>query len=285
MTTRRIQGAGVKLALREWGQAGNPLLVLVHGYPDNHAVWNRVAPALADRFHVVAYDVRGAGASDRPAETAAYRLDRLAADLRCVVEAAGNPRQFHLAAHDWGSIQSWEAVTDPEFSGRILSFTSISGPCLDHMGALIRGRMSMLRRISQGLRSLYIPAMHIPGAPAAWEHVLSRAWPWMLVNREGIPRKHHGPQESLAADGRYGMNLYRANMFERLTSPRERRTEVPVQLLLLLRDNYVKPESMEGIETWVPNLTRRELDAGHWALLSHPDEVATAVRDFAILNT
>ena len=51
----------------------------------------------------------------------------------------------HLVGHDWGSLQGWEAVTTDHMAGRIASFTSMSGPCLDHAGWWIRDRLSSLR--------------------------------------------------------------------------------------------------------------------------------------------
>lgn len=66
-----------------------------------------------------------------------------------------------------------------------------------------------------------------------------------------------------------------------LRNPRERHTEVPVQLITLRRDHYVSPFLSEGLERWVPRLTRRELNATHWsALLEQGPVVAGLVREF-----
>jgi pimeloyl-ACP methyl ester carboxylesterase len=56
-----VQSGRVRLAASAWGDPAHPVVVLVHGYPDNSDVWHGVAHALAARFHVIAYDVRGAG--------------------------------------------------------------------------------------------------------------------------------------------------------------------------------------------------------------------------------
>jgi hypothetical protein len=72
---------GVRLAVQEHGDRANPTLVAVHGYPDNHTVWDGLVPLLSDRLHVVTYDVRGAGGSDRPAARSAYRIEQLVQDL------------------------------------------------------------------------------------------------------------------------------------------------------------------------------------------------------------
>ncbi|MCP5793027.1 alpha/beta fold hydrolase, partial [Klebsiella pneumoniae] len=87
---------------------------------------------LINDFYIVTYDVRGAGLSSIPKRIRNYRLERLSLDLQEVVDELLPNRQFHMAAHDWGSIQSWESVTEPKFKGRLLSYTTISGPCLDH---------------------------------------------------------------------------------------------------------------------------------------------------------
>ncbi len=58
----------VRLAVYEQGNpaARDPPLVLVHGWPDTHDLWRHVIPHLADRFRIVSYDTRGAGASTSP---------------------------------------------------------------------------------------------------------------------------------------------------------------------------------------------------------------------------
>ena len=63
---RRVRTGGVELCVAELGEPGQPTVVLVHGYPDSKEVWAQVAARLADRFHVVLYDVRGHGRSTAP---------------------------------------------------------------------------------------------------------------------------------------------------------------------------------------------------------------------------
>ena len=85
------------------GGSGPPLLLL-HGYPQTHAMWHRVAPALAERHTVVCTDLRGYGDSGRPAsdaEHAAYSKRASAQDMVEVMAALGHKR-FMLAGHDRG---------------------------------------------------------------------------------------------------------------------------------------------------------------------------------------
>ena len=139
MTTRLPASDGVELAVYERGDPARPTIVAVHGYPDDHAVWDGVADLLADRFHVVTYDVRGAGASGRPASTAGYRIAQLVDDLAVVLDAVGPEAPVHLLGHDWGSVQCWAALPDARLAGRIATYTSISGPALDYAAVWLRG--------------------------------------------------------------------------------------------------------------------------------------------------
>ena len=61
---RRVAAGGVTLAVREQGPPGAVPVLLLHGYPDSSEVWNAAADSLAEDFHVIRYDVRGAGASE-----------------------------------------------------------------------------------------------------------------------------------------------------------------------------------------------------------------------------
>src|SRR3954447_14444543 len=109
---------GVRIAVHESGRPDGPVLVAVHGYPDNHHVWDGVATELADDVRFVAYDVRGAGDSDKPSGRAAYRMERLRDDLAAVLDLVSPDAPVHLLGHDWGSIQLWDPVSEPRFAGR-----------------------------------------------------------------------------------------------------------------------------------------------------------------------
>jgi haloacetate dehalogenase len=99
---RVIDVAGSAVALSTAG-AGPPLLLL-HGYPQTRACWHRVAPELAERFTVVAADLRGYGGSAKPPGGpghADYSKRAMAADLVGAMAALGH-RRFAVAGHDRG---------------------------------------------------------------------------------------------------------------------------------------------------------------------------------------
>lgn len=281
----RVSSGGVGLFVHCRGDSGKPAVVLVHGYPDCSEVWSPVAELLAAHHYVITYDVRGAGRSDAPPNRADYTLDKLADDLKAVTDAVCRDRPFHLIAHDWGSIQSWESVTAEHMQTRIASYTTISGPCLDHIGLWMRRRWlrptpkNLAQLLSQLTHSWYIYMFHLPWlAPLVWKHVLGRRWHLMLHQLEGV---RVPPSPTQAADGRQGIQLYRANIFQRLMSPRERYASMPVQIIVPLQDKYVRPHLTDELQGWAPKLWRRELAAGHWALLlNRPALLASHIREF-----
>jgi NAD(P)-dependent dehydrogenase (short-subunit alcohol dehydrogenase family)/pimeloyl-ACP methyl ester carboxylesterase len=272
----KVRGADVDLAVFERGDPGDPTVLLMHGYPDTHAVWDEVAELLADRFHVVTYDVRGAGISDHPNGRENYTYELLMADLRAVLDAVSPGEPVHLVGHDWGSIQSWEAVcTMPQ---RFASFTSMGGPCLDHVADWMRRNSLSPKALDQLLRSWYMLAFQMPMLPElAWTSQSSRRFGEFLERREGIePRPGH-PAHTLPEDGRDGVNLYRANVPERMARPQLRRTDVPTQVIVPTKDKFVSPHLVGGLQRWVPDLKLRPLPAGHWIPRTHPALVAKAV--------
>lgn len=271
------------LQLYSWGSPEKPVVILVHGYPDTHAIWTKVAEDLARDHYVWAFDVRGAGASSAPSATKSYRLSEFTADLRAVIDQVSPGRPVHLVGHDWGSIHSWESVTSEEFKGRIASFTSISGPCLDHAAHWIRAQLrrptlSNLRKlVLQLVRSWYVMAFHLPAAGLAWRMGLARLWPRVLWWTERV-KAEASPTQS--ADGYRGVAMYRANFVRALLFPRERVAQAPVQIIAPMHDRYVSPALSEQLTQWAPQLWRREVQAGHWLPLKNPGLVAAYVREF-----
>src|SRR5882757_6338544 len=94
--THLVARDGVELAVYATGDPSRTTVIAVHGYPDNHTVWDGVVDELAGRYHVATYDVRGAGRSGAPATREGYLLDQLADDLADVADAVSPGRPVHL---------------------------------------------------------------------------------------------------------------------------------------------------------------------------------------------
>jgi pimeloyl-ACP methyl ester carboxylesterase len=267
---RRVTSSdGVTLAVYEQGDPTAPTIVAIHGYPDNHSVWDAVVPLLADRFHVVTYDVRGAGSSDKPRVRSAYRYARLTDDLAAVLDAVSPDAPVHLLAHDWGSIQVWPAL--PQLPGRIATFTSISGPSLEYGGIWLRKvREHPRASLRQMGHSYYLALFQLPGLP---ELVVRSA----VADRKLRAAGHTGASVD---DRVHGVMLYRANAFGAVRRPRPRPVAVPVQLIVPESDPFVTPQIAVGAaEPWVPDLTVHRVAGGHWIVTEQPELVAELTAD------
>ncbi|MFI8290316.1 SDR family oxidoreductase [Streptomyces sp. NPDC085614] len=289
---RWVRTGGIELCVAELGDASRPTVLLVHGYPDSKEVWSEVAGRLAERFHVVLYDVRGHGRSTAPAPLrGGFTLEKLTDDFLAVADAVSPDRPVHLVGHDWGSVQSWEFVTVPRTEGRIASFTSMSGPSLDHFGHWIKQRIARPtpRRIGQllgqGAKSWYVYMLHTPVLPElAWRGPLGRQWPRILQRIEKVPAGDY-PTPSLPSDAAHGAWLYRDNVRARLNRPRaDAYAHAPVQLITPTGDAFLSERLYDDLAGWAPDLTRRSLPAKHWVPRTRPDQLASWITEFVHRN-
>ena len=102
----------VQIAFRRVG-VGSPLLLL-HGFPQTHAIWHRVAPQLSSRFSLVMPDLRGYGDSSKPpttADHAPYSKRAMASDVDALMQALGH-RQYFVCGHDRGGRVSHRLALD-----------------------------------------------------------------------------------------------------------------------------------------------------------------------------
>lgn len=264
----------------------------MHGYPDHQGVWDAVIPHLLPHADVLTYDVRGVGRSQAPASRAGYRLEHLRADLDAVVDTASTRAgDVHLLAHDWGSIQAWQGVTADGPASRVESFTSISGPCLDHVlrwyarSLTAPGgtgeRLSRAGTLGRQLASsLYIPFFRVP--PLAEGAIRSGVLPRFLAwAGEAVEALSGGTYIRSTRELVGGLEWYRANIAARHDATEStngpRRTDVPTLVVVPTRDPYVRSAMATCGEPFTARFTTRSLEAGHWVILSHPQQVAQLV--------
>jgi pimeloyl-ACP methyl ester carboxylesterase len=286
LTRRTVRNGEIDLAVFEAGDAAAPTVLLVHGWPDTHHLWHAVTDHLVEDFHVVSYDTRGMGETSDPGSVEGFRLPELASDLFAVADAVSPDAPVHVLGHDWGSVQSWEAVCDDRATERIASFTSISGPNIDHLGhwtrrqlgRSLKGTVDVLR---QAASSSYVAFFVSPAAPPAFRKVGSKErWDQFLLTAEGIQPDLKNHAATLEQDMVNGLRYYRANVLRGLGGPRERRTKIPVLQLIAKKDPAIRPANLDESARWTENLEQREVPYGHWVPLSHPEVVAEETARF-----
>jgi NAD(P)-dependent dehydrogenase (short-subunit alcohol dehydrogenase family)/pimeloyl-ACP methyl ester carboxylesterase len=283
---------GVRVAVYEEGNPDGPTVVLVHGFPDSHVLWDGVVPLLAERFRIIRYDNRGVGLTSAPKPVAAYAMARFADDFAAVTAELSPGAPVHVLAHDWGSVGIWEYLKRPGAGDRVVSFTSVSGPSQDQLVEYIFSGLRQpwrprrfARSISQALRLTYMVFFSIPLlAPLMLRAALrSKAVRRNAVDNIADELIQHSP--NLASDAARSVKTYPANYFRSFARRREAPDviNVPVQLIVNTQDKYVRPYGYDETARWVPRLWRRDIRAGHFSPMSHPQVMAAAVHEFADL--
>lgn len=153
---RRVDVGDVVLHVVEAGPPDGHLVLLLHGFPEDWRSWRHQVPALAVAgYRVAAADLRGYGASDRPARVAAYRAVALAGDVAGLVEGLGATRAT-VVGHDWGGVAAYAAaLRHPEVVQRLVV---LNAPFPDPSLPGLRSRR-------QALRFAYAAVFQLPWLP------------------------------------------------------------------------------------------------------------------------
>jgi len=109
---------GVRIHYATLGEG--PLVVMIHGFPDFWYSWRHQMAALADRFQLVAVDLRGYHLSDKPEGIENYSSPLLAGDVEAVIRHFGQEKAI-VVGHDWGGAVAWMfAMSHPEMTDRLV---------------------------------------------------------------------------------------------------------------------------------------------------------------------
>lgn len=283
---RYIQAADVTLSVYEWGKstADRETLVFIHGYPDEAQVWDELASLLKSDFHIVTYDVRGTGLSGKPLSEAGYHMDYLVSDLKEVIQQTSPNQPVHLIGHDLGALQGWAAVLDDKLKDYIKSYTALA-PSVDHVGIWFKENLNskepakMFAAVKQMVSSSYMLFFNIPIIPElSWYLGLSKIWPQVVSQLEGKKIARHPNQ---LKNGIRGLGFYRLNLFKPLLNAQKRYTSVPIHVLSMTKDRFVPQHIVDKQDRWVnSSFTRTDIPLGHWGIASHPDLVATPIRNY-----
>jgi pimeloyl-ACP methyl ester carboxylesterase len=271
----------VRLHYVEAGEG--PLVVLLHGFPEFWYGWRFQIPALAAAgFRVVAPDMRGYNTSSKPPGVAAYDVDRLAVDLRDLIQERG-AQAASVAGHDWGAAVAWiTAMNHPEVVERLAILN------VPHPRRFLRG----LRRPRQLARSWYMFFFQLPWLPEraarAGRWRLFRAWTLGTAARPGafsardIDRYVEAWSQPGAATST--INYYRAifRQSPRRAVARIRVVQAPTLVIWGERDRYLRKELANPDLADVPKLERvvRLPDASHWVQHDEPERVNQLLTEF-----
>ncbi len=278
---------------RPGGVGRRPLMVLLHGFPEFWYSWRHQIPAMAAAgYHVVAPDLRGYNDSSKPRGVGAYRLERLARDVRALIEHFGETEAV-VVGHDWGGIVAFQlAFMRPEV---VRALIVMNAP---HPGAFAQNmRRGWRLNVRQLRRSWYMFFFQIPWLP---EFVLSRGNYRTLASvlRGTAVRKEAFSDEdvrrfqeaaakrgALTAALNYYRALFRSGMGPAILAGQGRvfpLLHMPTLAIWGEEDTALGVELTQGMEEFFagPFEIRYLPDTSHWVQQERPDECNRLLLEF-----
>ncbi|TWD14862.1 pimeloyl-ACP methyl ester carboxylesterase [Streptomyces sp. T12] len=277
----RLPGAdGVELAAAVGG-GGSPV-VLLHGFPQTHLMWRHVAERLAAEHTVICPDLRGYGASDKPAADTSdvYAKRAMAADVVAVAAALGHDR-FALVGHDRGALVAFRAGLDHPDTVTHLGILDVV-PTLDMWNVLHGVPAAVGYHLFLMAQPPGLPEAMIAGSADAFFGSFLDAW---AADPAALPREVRAEYlrasaaavPSIVADYRASAGIDIAH--DRADLDAGAQLAMPVTVVQQDWGARLGYDAAEVWRAWAPDLDHRLTRAGHFMAEEAPDEVAAAIRD------
>lgn len=281
--TRRVDTGAASIHLRIGGSG--PAVLLLHGFPQTHVAWHRVAPRLAERFTVIAPDLRGYGDSRGPTrcddDPLAYSKRSMAADMVAVLDSLGIDAAA-VAGHDRGGRVGYRLALDHPGRVRRLALLDIATTLdtwdgFDRAAALASYHWPLLAQPKP------LPERLIGADPHFYLHHLLDRWagsPGVLapdaVRAYEAAFERPPVIEAHCADYRAGATVDVAH--DRADRAAGRR--LPGPLLVLWAERYLADSPGPAWQRWCDDVRTVALDCGHFIAEEQPTACAAALGDF-----
>jgi pimeloyl-ACP methyl ester carboxylesterase len=278
ITYRTIDVNGLKVFYRESGPSGAPKLLLLHGFPSAGHMFRDLIPQLADRFHVVAPDLPGFGQSGMPnRDSFTYTFEALTDVIEGFTDAVGFGR-YALYVFDYGAPTGFRlAVRRPE---RITAIVTQNGNAYeeglsDGWNPIRAYWREPTQANRDAIRSMLRPETTV------WQYTHGVTDP-SSVSPDGYTLDNHYLARPGADEIQLGLFLdYASNVGLYPAFQEYFRTHRPPLLAIWGRnDPFFLPAGAEAFKRDIPDADVRLLDTGHFALETHADEIAAAIRGF-----
>jgi pimeloyl-ACP methyl ester carboxylesterase len=280
---RRVPVAdGVALSAAVGGNPGGSPVVLLHGFPQTHLMWRHVAARLAADHTVICPDLRGYGASDKPAEAspATYAKRTMADDVVALARALGYER-FALAGHDRGALVAFRAGLDHPGAVTHLACLDVL-PTLDMWDVMHGASAAVGFHLYLMAQPPGLPEVMIAAAPDAFFGHFLDVWSagadaipadvraaYLAASRAAVP--------SIVADYRASAGVDVEH--DRADRDAGHRLRMPVAVLQQDWGAALGFDAAARWRAWAPDLRHATVGCGHFMAEEAPDEVVAALRD------
>ena len=280
---KRLRTSGATINLVTGGQG--PAVLLLHGYPETHAMWHKVAPALARDYTVVCADLRGYGDSSKPKgrpDHANYSKRAMAKDMAEVMTRLGH-RKFHVVGHDRGARVSHRLARD--HGSRVRSLTVLD----------IVPTAKMYASVSKGFATAYYHWFFLIQKPPLPEQLLAGHVPHYILGRLG--RGKSGLRQFSPAAVKEYVRAFRdpkcihatcedyraAASIDLVHDKKDARRKLQMPVLALWGKQGVIEAYFKPLSDWreyAKDVRGRAIDCGHFIPEEAPGDVLRELRRF-----
>ena len=279
---KQVKTSGARINLKVNGEG--PPVLLLHGYPQTHAMWHKVAPALARDYTVVCADLRGYGDSSKPKGVpghANYSKRAMALDMVEVMEALGFLK-FHVVGHDRGGRVAHRMARD--HGRRVQTLTVLD----------ISPTLKMYQRTSMQFAKAYYHWFFLIQEAPLPERLLAGHVPWYILGRlgRGPSKLRHFDRRAVAEYVRAFKDPrtihatcedYRAAATIDLVHDKQNKSKLAMPLLALWGRQGVIAALFDCLADWrevASDVRGRALQCGHFIPEEKPKELLAELRRF-----
>ncbi|MEU2284545.1 alpha/beta hydrolase [Streptomyces sp. NPDC013178] len=263
------------------GGSGSPI-VLLHGFPQTHLMWRHVAADLAADHTVICADLRGYGASDKPADSdgAAYAKRTLAADVVALARALGHER-FALAGHDRGALVAFRAGLDHPDAITHLACLDVL-PTLDMWQVMQGTKAAIGFHLYLMAQPPHLPEQMIAAAPDAFFGHFLDIWAhdpdaipsdiraaYLNACRDAVP--------SIVADYRASAGVDVEH--DQVDRDAGNRLRMPVTVLQQDWGAFLGFDARALWAAWAPDLSHTTVSCGHYMAEEAPGRITAELRE------
>lgn len=283
---------GITLDVVDTGPRDAPVLLFLHGFPENHRTWRHQLAHFSRDYRCIAPDQRGYRGSSKPQAVEEYTPDKLIGDIFLLADALEVDR-FTVVGHDWGGAIAWGVALGGQANGRVSRAIIANAPHPAVFQKLLYTN-PVQRKASQYMRGFRDPRNDTLVRERGLAGLLQQEIRWDRPDAMEPAERAALMKEWEDRDAAFAMlNWYRASPIDipPLDSPYALpagweppalpRLTVPTLVIWALDDLALPPENLEGLDEIIDDLTVVEVpNCGHFVPWEAPDKVNAAMEDF-----
>lgn len=288
---RVVLSNGIELDVADEGPKDAPVLIFLHGFPENHRTWRHQIEHFSDHYRCIAPDQRGFRGSSKPQEVSAYTPKQLIGDVFLLADALG-VTNFSIVGHDWGGAIAWGVAIGGQHS-RVDRAIIANAPHPILFQRLLYTDKGQ-RESSQYMRAFRDPANDPLIAERGLTGLMRKVVKWDKPGTMPDDERAILLKDWEDRDAAFGMiNYYRASPMvvptmdesftlpDDYTSPDLPALTIPTLVIWAMEDLALPSNNLDGLDDMVTDLTINRIpNCGHFVPWEAHEAVTAAMETF-----